>query len=514
MQHSDKIQRCVWAVLLLLSWSTSVGAHAPHDPIHIGSRKQLFIDDYLVESSDGVEWVMNPPQRDGRVLLTNDQPWESLPGMALGIYCSVIKDNGLVRIWYDLWQRGGRGHGRLAYAESQDGLHFTKPIQNQYAINGSKENNIVIPGSIGGGSVWIDPQAPQEHRYKNQAKIYPSFDFQMYSSPDGLHWKPYLQPDPGPGGWDSQSIIFWDPPVKRYALFTRFWKSHRHKTSPAPNDFRTVRRLESDDLQHWDSQTIAMQPDTADWARYSTTATPPGKPPVDYYGATVFRYDEQSLYIMLAHAYWHWIPRQPKEKDLGPTGGPAAIDVRLAVSRDGVQFRRLARSKPFMALGPAGHFDSRFVWAMPNPVRMGDELWIYYAGSNRDHDNVLDPAANGELQTGIGRAVLRLDGFVSADADHAGGQITTPLVIFSGKQLELNVDTSGGGSVTVELLDSQDQPIPGFSQDHAVPVNGNSVRLPVEWAGTDSDISPWAGKPVKLRFRLRECKLYAFQFVK
>ena len=61
------------------------------------------------------------------------------------------------------------------------------------------------------------------------------------------------------------------------------------------------------------------------------------------------------------------------------------------------------------------------VWAMPHPVRMGDEIWIYYSGANRDHDGLIDPEAEGHL-SGIGRAVLRLDGFVSADAGYGGAR--------------------------------------------------------------------------------------------
>ena len=96
---------------------------------------------------------------------------------------------------------------------------------------------------------------------------------------------------------------------------------------------------------------------------------------------------------------------------------------RIRASRDGKQFHRAGNRKPFMPTGPDGRFDSRFVWAMPQPIRMGNELWIYYVGMNRDHDQVLDPAAPGGNQlAGIGRAVLRLDGFISADADYSGGR--------------------------------------------------------------------------------------------
>jgi len=484
---------------------TTLAEPEPRRVIDVGSKKQLFIDELFIQSSRGVTLTMNSPDRDGIVLLTNDQPWETGPETYIGVYSSVIKEDGVVRLWYDSRRGGDQRYGRVAYAESKDGLHFTKPILKLHEIDGSKENNVVIPGIIGGCAVWIDPKAPAEHRYKTQAKVYPTGQFHMHSSPDGLCWKLFARLNPGRGGWDTQSVAFWDPNIERYALYTRYWMSHRHGTAKAPDNFRTVRRLESDDLKSWDKQSIVMQPDEADRTLHPTR---PGHPPVDYYGADVFRYTEADrVYIMLAQAYWHWKPRAP-QKGLGPAG----FDVRLAVSRDGVKFRRVGGRKPFMSMGPAGRFDSKFVWAMPDPVRIGDELWIYYVGSNRDHDGYIDAAAaEGRHLTGISRAVLRLDGFVSADADYAGGEITTPLIKFSGKRLELNVDTSGGGSVIVELLDENDKPIPGLSKDDATPVNGNSVRMSVRW-GDRADVSTLAGKPLRLRFHMRDCKLYAFRF--
>jgi len=473
--------------------------------IDVGSKKQLFIDGLFIESSRGTTLTMNPPARDGSVLFTNDQPWETGKDTYIGVYSSVVKEKGVVRLWYDSRRGGDQSYGRVAYAESEDGLHFTKPVVKLHAIDGSKENNVVIPGVIGGCAVWIDPQAPPEHRYKTQAKVYPSREFHMHSSPDGLRWKLFAKLNPGRGGWDTQSVVFWDPDLGRYALFTRYWVSSRHGTAKAPDDFRSVRRLESDDLKSWEKQSIAMQPDAADRVLHPT---PPGHPPVDYYGADVFRYAEADrVYVMLAQAFWHWKPRAPRQGR-----GPAGFDVRLAVSRDGVNFQRAGGRKPFMSMGPAGRFDSKFVWAMPDPVRMGDELWIYYVGSNRDHDRYIDSAApEGKHLTGISRAVLRLDGFVSADADYAGGEMTTPLVKFSGKRLELNVQTSGGGSVVVELLDDHGKPIPGFAKSDATPINGNSVRMPVRW-GERSEVGALIGSPVRLRFHMRDCKLYAFQF--
>ena len=492
------------AMFVICSVSVPFAVKMPAgEVIDVGDRKQLFMDDRFIESSSDVVLTVNPPRRDGNIVLQMDQPWEQ--GRFVGVYSSVLQEHGLIRLWYDFRSSTPDGvyefEDRVAYAESKDGVHFAKPVLGLHEVDGTTDNNIVMPGIIGGCSIWIDPHAPSQHRYKNQAKVYPAHKFRMHSSPDGLRWDLYAKIDPGRGGFDTQSIVFWDPSVERYVLYTRRWVEPSGQ--PKAARYRTVRRLESDNLVDWDNENVVMEADATDLA---THETPTPQPPVDYYGAIVFRYEEaEDVYIMLAQAFWHW-----KERDARGLG-PSTFDVRLAVSRDGKSFQRTAGREPFMATGKAGAFDSRFVWAMPQPIRRGDELWIYYVGSNQDHDRVIDPAANGKHLTGIGRAVLRLDGFVSLDAGYEGGDFTTPPMRFAGNRLELNVATSGGGSMRVELLDEDYHPLPGYSGEDATRLYGNSVRFPVRWRDT-SDVSSLSKQPVRLRVRMQDCKLYAFQF--
>jgi hypothetical protein len=141
---------------------------------------------------------------------------------------------------------------------------------------------------------------------------------------------------------------------------------------------------------------------------------------------------------------------------------------------------------------------------------MGDELWIYYLGTNQDHSGGLDPAAKRQM-TAISRAVLRLDGFMSAEAAYEGGWLITPPLVFEGSRLELNLDTGAGGVARVELLDAAGKPIPGYGLAQAGELNGNHVRMPVTWKGR-ADVSALAGKPVRLHIRMRAARLYAFQF--
>ena len=496
-------------LLSLVLSSTLLGSSKVHadeiktSPIDVGGKKQIFLDGFFLDSQNEVSLKMHKPYRDGEILITPDQPWEMDPKgkeQRIGLYSSVLKEDGKIRVWYDMERGAYSSEIRVGYAESEDGIHFTKPNIGLHEVDGSKANNVVISGQrLAGAAVWKDPNALPLHRYKTQTKVYPSGAFQMHSSPDGIHWNPLATLRLG--HIDTQNIIFWEPSLKKYLLYTRRWQNNLDKATR----FRTVRRLESTDLKTWNNELPILEPDDRDFNIHNKS-TP--RTCVDFYGGGVFPYEEADrACIMFAQSTWAWMDWDE------PGLGPATIDVQLAVSRDTENFKRVGGRRPFMSLGPEGRFDSRFIWAMPNPVRMGDELWIYYVASNRDHtpSNKLDPAAKKDL-SGIGRAILRLDGFVSVDAGYERGQFTTPLLRFKGDKLQLNVDAAGGGSVQVELLNEQGEPINGFTKEDALPIARNSVRMPVTWKD-NPDLGALAGSSVRMRIYMTNASLYAFQFL-
>lgn len=475
----------------------SIAAEQSRDVIDVGSRKQLFLDDRLIESSSGVQLQINTPHAIREPVLVADQPWENPEDSFVWTYSRVMRIDGKTRLWYQVNKLEFRPQPVgfvltdkwLAYAESDDGIHFAKPKLGLREYQGSRANNIVIPG-VEGGDVWIDPQATPEHRYRFQTDG-GSGKLAFYASPDGIRWKKTHTAVIGHN--DTQNIAFWDPAIERYLLFTRKW----------PGSFRVHRRLDSDDLIHWENEIIVMGADETDLAKYKSAGS---VRPVDYYGACVFKYpDEHGLYVMLPQAFWHWYARQGEQRV-----GPNLYDVRLCVSSDGRLFRRVADRGVFLRPGPEGSFFSGSIWVLPAPIRMGDELWFYFQGSTADHDGNLIPGSD-KYRTGIGRAVLRLDGFVSADAGFSGGELVTPPIKFTGNTLELNLNSAGGGVVLVELLDEKGQPIPGFTQSHATPLCCNSINKPVTW-GENRDLGRLAGRPIKIRFCMKDCKLYAFQF--
>jgi hypothetical protein len=521
----------------------------------IGTHKQLFVDGAWIEAGENVVLTMNPPQQTGERLVAADQPWEK--GAWIHCYNSIVKEEGpdgpRIRLWYDLIldkPPGYPGDRRaVAYAESRDGIRFRKPILGLVDKDGSKENNLVMPTdlsrlAVAGSSVMRDenPRCAPGERYKSWAKLYPKrrqaapghgragFPVEeqggnrVWYSPDGLRWTLYPPPT-GLRGSDTQPSWFWDTRIGRYLGYSREWV----ELTPGKTA-RMVGYNESDDMLHWDSFAVAIRADESDatvpldWVSGSGRvisereaariadrpgANREGDPAyfaaaMDVYGTGVFKYAEaEDVYFALVPAFYHW-----RMRDGNPW--PDTFDVQLAVSRDGKQFQRLGGRRPFIRLGPEGSFYSRWVWAFPQPIRMGDEMWLYYHGQNSDHSHRIDPRAQAH-QDGITRAILRLDGFVSADVPPSGGWLVTPPLVFDGVRLELNLDTSAGGVARVEIQDASGRPIPGYTLAEADELNGNSVRMPVSWRGS-RDVGPLAGRPVKLHFRLRDCKLYAFQF--
>jgi hypothetical protein len=113
--------------------------------------------------------------------------------------------------------------------------------------------------------------------------------------------------------------------------------------------------------------------------------------------------------------------------------------------------------------------------------------------------------------TRLRRFTVRMDGFVSLRADSQGGEMHTRPITFSGKCLEMNFSTSAAGSIQVDIQDASGKPIPGFALEDCPEIYGDRIRQVVGWK-QGSDVSTLAGKPIRLRFVMKDADLYAIQF--
>ncbi len=109
------------------------------------------------------------------------------------------------------------------------------------------------------------------------------------------------------------------------------------------------------------------------------------------------------------------------------------------------------------------------------------------------------------------RYTLRLDGFASIHAPTAGGELITPPLIFKGARLSLNFASSVFGSLRVEVQDADGKPLPGFTLDDSIELYGDTVARNAIWKN-DADLGTLAGKPVRLRFVMRDADLYSIKF--
>lgn len=452
-------------------------------PIDIGSEKQLFIDQRLIERAQNVTLRVNPPRKTGEKCIVADRPWESHRVCA---YNTVMEDGGIYKMWYDAIDNDG---GRwLCYATSTDGIHWQKPALGIVEFQGSKENNIVFPTVKRGhepGCVFIDrnPGCPADARYKMVCSYEGAAGHatHVFASADGLHWRA-ISDRPSFRSSDTGNVAFWDERISRYVAYVRTW-----------TPMRMVGRCEFDDLTDFGKEQVVFGYDEDD------------PPDMDFYTNAAVKYPfAKDVYLIFPSAYFHY-PEPP----VGKFRNDGPLDIRLAVSRDGIHFSRPERSA-YIGLGVKGEWDDSALYMATGMIRRGAEIWQYYAGYDFTHGAY--DVRRDQYKGAISRVVQRLDGFVSADAPYTEGVLTTVPITFSGKRLELNVDAGVAGSVRVELLDAEGRPLPGFALRQADAIKGNHIAHTVTWQGSD-DVSALAGKHVKIRFVMRDCKLYAFQFV-
>ena len=163
--------------------------------------------------------------------------------------------------------------------------------------------------------------------------------------------------------------------------------------------------------------------------------------------------------------------------------------------------------------GRWGEWDATQHYGPSKLLVVDDEIVLYYCAGAFGHEpegSRSDAAGKNVYRTAIGRATLRLDGMVSLAAGEAEAVITTKPLRFAGGSLVVNASCPAG-RLTVELLDREGKGIEGFTGGVADGFSGDDVRHMVSWGGK-SDVSSLAGRPVRIRFRLRKGELYSFRF--
>ena len=239
MTHSatSRIRTAKYIVALIIAFivlcgTKSTAAREPvlgptDDPIELGTRRELFVDNSVIENLEGAMPRLQRPHDEG-VVLKFDKPWE---GRFCG-YATVIHDGQVYRLYYrGLPNAGADGSAKevSCYAESPDGIHWTKPALGLFEVKGTRENNVVLadmPPYSHNFCPMLDSRkdVPPAERYKALGGTGAS-GLAAFVSPDGIHWKK-LRDEPvfTEGAFDSQNVPFWSEHEQCYLCYFRVFK--------------------------------------------------------------------------------------------------------------------------------------------------------------------------------------------------------------------------------------------------------------------------------------------------
>lgn len=472
-------------------------------PLKVGPESQLFVDDFLIHSMPGVVRAAHEPVKyAGNPILTADRPWEKAGDVRANGTIVFDPEAQQYRMYYD-------GSHLVAY--SKDGITWTKPSLGLVAFNGSKDNNIVFDydGPSDLGSFIYDPRDPDPKRRWKAAIFYydygenPRFakDGGLYGersgvyafySEDGLKWDGKAGQLIIPGrrgkmagstwpltGVDDVTTVTWDAQLGKFAAWMKVWDL-------ADGRYYRARAMAlSDDFVHWSPPWTVLLPDKID------------PPDLQFYGMTGWPYE--GMWLGMLRAFHSATANQP-------------VDLQLVTSRDGVRWARANNRAPFIPNGPDGSYDHGYHNDFTSgPIRMGDELYFYYASTA--YGKAWVPS---DTKTGICLAKLRVDGFASLHATSKPGDhfvITRPLD-FTGRELVVNA-IADKGRVLVEVLSGETaddlKPIPGFTAADGVALTGRGIEQRVTWKN-HADLSALAGKRIRLKFQLEGLAgLYSFK---
>jgi hypothetical protein len=465
--------------------------------VAVGLEKQLLVDDYVVAHRHNIHRDLQPAAKanDGQAVLVRDRPWEQANLFQVQ---SVLHDGERFVMHYGYT-------GPVDYccrAESEDGVHWTKPALGLREFDGSRENNLVDHR----GAVWfLDPhETDPARRYKAvhrplESSGLPQAACLAYSA-DGLAWHSYHEGQPVTGrATDTLNQLAWDERAQVYRLLTRTdfgagggpteYRGAREMTNPDvnadPANWTTVREWVFD--REGPDEVLRRQIHTVNFWQHAG---------IDF-----------GLMVVMEWPAFN-IPQVDASQD-GQRHERDVWNCYLATRRGGHEsdwdLSWIYAEKPLIARGGPGAFDKDLIHNAASIVTWQDRHWIFYTGWPNGH-------MRHPYRPAIGLATVELDRFVYLEPwqeEEPGWIITRPFEL-AGSRLELNADARGG-SVAVEVLDASGEPLPGFTREEAQPLAGvDGLRLEPSWTGGEP-LGDLKGQTIRLKVHLDRARFYAFQ---
>jgi hypothetical protein len=348
------------------------------------------------------------------------------------------------------------GRSFLCYARSTDGLHWEKPNLGQFAIKGSKDNNIILSDSgffMGTVTVIDDPDE------KNPARRYKLF---MYDndgkgrdggrtavSPDGIHWEfvgefPMLPTQDTPSMW-------YDRRRKRYVAFLKDRVENR----------RARMISTSRDFVNWSAPAVCFGPDNGD------------TPTMHYYAQNAFHHCGQDFCFLNRYEF-----------------ATQKLDLELVYSPQGVDWRHFPSRVPILSPGDPGQWDGGMVLCgFGEPIIRDKTGWVYYYGCSVRHDD-------GSGIGAIGLATFTEGRLVGQQTEGEGWFNSLPFRCPGGR---LTLDAAARGPVTVEVWSTGYGGVyPEYTRQECEAVQGDKQDHTIRWKNK-SNLDEFRGKFIQLR---------------
>jgi len=419
--------------------------------------------------------------------------------MGVQFYGSIIKEGGKFRMWYvafddDAKNKVASSRWRAAYAESANGLNWTKPNLGLVTFNGSKNNNLLDMGGEAWGFVNLkvirdeaDPDPAR--RYKMSTHVYYRHTRRLgtllpFVSADGLRWRPVTDVKPLKAELRKEDLFIpgfhFEPCGGLYQWDGQFIISGQN-AMPGTQHYqgRVSRAFRSADFVNWsatDSITFVRAPQHQ-WLG-------PGRSregEQNHEGISVWHRGNVLLGI---YGRWHGAVEW---KDV-------TVDLGFVISNDGLNFREPAHEWTWLKRGTDGKWDQGGLLQGQGFENIGEQTFVYYGA--------WDPRGTGgpaQPRGGVGIALLPRDRFADLvfDSSNEGpgdyqlprvtGEFVTASLSVRPKtphRFHLNADGLGPEAfLRIELLDHLERPIAGYSGKDAAIIRQSGFQTPIAWAG-------------------------------